>query len=63
MNREERAFGKLTDGALPKVIGLSFGGLVAWKLPIDFVFDAAHGDECSDNTSPTAGFDWNMRVR
>lgn len=56
--QREGMFGKLTDDALPKVVSLTFGGFVPRELPIDFVFDAAHGDECSDNTSPTAGFHW-----
>lgn len=63
MNRENGMFGKLTDGALPKEVSLTFSGSVAWELPIDFVFDAAHGYECSDNTNPTAGFHWEKRVR
>lgn len=55
-------FGMPTDVALPEVISLGFGSLVAREFPINFIFDAAHGDECSDNTSPTASFHW-KRVR
>jgi len=49
-------FGKPTDVALPEVVSLCFGSLVARELPINFIFDAAHGDECGDNTSPTTSF-------
>lgn len=55
VNKKRECFGKLTDDALPVVIGLTFGGLVTRKLPVNFVFDAAHCDERSDNTSPTTG--------
>lgn len=56
-------FGKLTDDALPEVVGLAFGGLVARELPVNFIFDAAHGDEGGDHTSPTARFHWVTRVK
>lgn len=61
--RGTHIFGKLTNDALPEVVGLALGGLITRELPIDFVFYAAHGDGCSDNTSPTACLHWEMRVR
>lgn len=56
-------FSKLTDIALPKVVSLTLGGLIARELPIDFIFDAAHGNECSNYTIPTTGFHWETQVR
>lgn len=47
-------YGKLTDVALPEKIALTGRGQVTRKFPIDFIFDAAHGDESGDNASPTA---------
>ena len=49
-------FGKLTNVALPEVIGLTLSGSVTREFPVNFILDTAHADECSNNTSPTAGF-------
>lgn len=52
-----RWWSTLTNDALPEVVGLALGGLVAGELPVNLVLDVGHRDECSNNTAPAAGLD------
>ena len=47
----------LTNDALPEVVGLALGGMVARELPVNFVLDVRHRDERRDDTTPATRLD------
>lgn len=48
----------LTDNTLPEEVTLTGSGISAREFPINFVLGVTHGDECDDDTLPTAGLDF-----